>query len=244
MLKFNFRLIVYRYEVILSAIILLLTGSIAVSSRDAEKLVATPHVKIPPLKAAITFDDGPHPKYTETLVKILKDNGVRATFFVVGSKAQEYPQLVRMIADNGNEVDGHTFTHGNMVHMSVREIKNELLQSSALLENILGRKVSYFRPPGGQFNLKVIKTAEQLNLRMVLWTVFPKDHEESNPSIIVHRVMSQITDGGVILLHSGREPTYAALPVIIKLLRDKGYRFVTISELQRETPKDKLVWLK
>lgn len=244
MFKFNYRLIIYRYEVILAAIILLLTGSIAVSSKDAEKQIAVAYEKLYPLKAAITFDDGPHLKYTETLVKLLKDNGARATFFVVGSKAQEHPDLVRMIADNGNEVECHTFTHRNLANLSVSEIKSELSGSTVLLESITGRKVSYFRPPGGQYNLKVIKSAEQLNMGMVLWTVFPKDHQESSSAVIIHRVMSQITDGGVILLHSGHEPTYTALPVIIKLLRDKGYRFVTIDELQRETPKDKLVWLK
>ncbi|MFH1368693.1 MAG: polysaccharide deacetylase family protein [Elusimicrobiota bacterium] len=240
--KFNFHLTIYRYEVILAMIILLMTGSIAVSSRDAEKLA--PPSKIYPLKVAITFDDGPHPKYTETLLRLLKDNGVRATFFLVGRQAMEYPNLVRMIVENGHEIESHTLTHRNLAHLSVSEIKAELSKTADILENLSGQRIAYFRPPGGQFNVKVIKAAEQIKMFMVLWTVFPKDHEEQSSSIIIQKVMSQVNDGGVVLFHSGREPTYAALPVIIKLLRDKGYRFVTVSELHKETPKDKLVWLK
>lgn len=240
--KFNFHIIIYRYEAILAMIILLLTGSIAVSSRDAGKYAAPE--RIFPYKAAITFDDGPHPVYTEELLGILRDNGAKATFFVVGMQAMQYPGLIRQILDGGNEVASHTLTHRNLAHLSVSEIKDELSKSAGLLENISGRREQYFRPPGGQFNVKVVKAAEQLNMKMVLWTVFPKDHQEEDPRVIVEKVMAQITDGGVVLLHSGRKPTYAALPVMIKLLRDKGYRFVTISELEKETPADKLVWLK
>lgn len=242
MRKFNFHLVIYRYEVLLGAIILLLTGSISVSSRDAGKLIAPE--RIYPYKIALTFDDGPYPEYTGRLVKLLEENGVKATFFLVGSRAMQHPELVRLLVSNGHEIESHTLTHRNMAHLSASEIKNELSKSVDLLNKISGCKISYFRPPGGQYNLKVVKSAELLGLNMALWTVFPKDHEEPDPAVITSKILQQAADGGVVLLHSGREPTITALPVAIKLLRDRGYRFVTLSELMEDTPKDKLVWLK
>jgi peptidoglycan-N-acetylglucosamine deacetylase len=242
MRKFNFNFVIYRYEAILTIIILLLTGSIAVSSRDAEKLIP-PEPKAP-YSIAITFDDGPHPVYTEQLLNILKANNVHATFFVVGKQAMVYPALLREIAAGGHEIEVHTLTHRNLTHLKVDEIRKELFDTSELIRGIAGRRAGFFRPPGGQYNVKVVKAAESLNLSMVLWTVFPKDHEENDKDIIVKRVMSQATDGGVILFHDGREPTYEALPIIVKQLRDKGYGFVTISELTAENRGDKTAWLK
>jgi len=242
MRKLSFHFIVYRYEAILTIIILVLTGSIAVSSRDNQS--PPPPEPPAPYKIAITFDDGPRPHYTEQLLNILSSNNVRATFFVVGNQIKMFPGLLRLISGAGHEVEVHTLTHRNLTFLSVTDIRKELFDTAELIRGISGQRSVYFRPPGGQYNAKVIKVAESLNMSMVLWTVFPKDHEEDDQNIIIKRVLAQATDGGVILFHSGREPTYEALPVIIKDLRDRGYRFVTVSELAKESSLDKTAWLK
>lgn len=244
MRKFNINFVIYRYEAILTIIILLLTGSIAVSSRDSEKKKIPPPEPQAPYRIAITFDDGPHPVYTEQLLSILKANNVRATFFVVGKQAMMYPALLREIAAGGHEIEVHTLTHRNLTRLNVAEIRKELFDTSELIRGIAGRRAVYFRPPGGQYNTKVVKAAEALNLSMVLWTVFPKDHEEDDKDIIIKRVMSQAADGGVILFHDGREPTYEAIPLVVKRLRDKGFGFVTVSELASEKRGDQTAWLK
>jgi peptidoglycan/xylan/chitin deacetylase (PgdA/CDA1 family) len=227
MRKLSFHFMIYRYEAMLAIIILVLTGSIAVSSRDNQ----SPPLPEPPAsyKIAITFDDGPRPYYTEQLLNMLRANNVRATFFVVGNQIKTYPGLLRLISGAGHEVEVHTLTHRNLTFLSVSEIRNELFNTAELIRGISGQRSVYFRPPGGQYNAKVVKVAESLNMSMVLWTVFPKDHEEDDQSVIIKRVLAQATDGGVILFHLGREPTYEALQAVIKVLRDRGYRFVTIS---------------
>jgi peptidoglycan/xylan/chitin deacetylase (PgdA/CDA1 family) len=123
-------------------------------------------------------------------------------------------------------------------------VRRELGVTRSLIEDISGKKCLYFRPPGGQYNAKVVKEAGELGQGMVLWSVFPKDHEVDDRSVIIARVLAQAHDGGVVLLHSGRESTLSALPEIIRLLREKGYRFVTVAQLRAGAPEEKLAWLK
>ncbi|MCX5778514.1 MAG: polysaccharide deacetylase family protein [Elusimicrobia bacterium] len=180
---------------------------------------------------ALTFDDGPHPYFTHAILAELKTGGATATFFVVGSQAQKNPDLVRAIAANGCEVESHTMTHRNLLHLTDNDIRKELQGSVSLINSLSGRNPLFFRPPGGQYNDRVVKVAGEMGLTMVLWTVIPRDHEENDVDAIVDRVVAQTRDGGIILLHSGRHPTLAALPRIIAELHARGFRFVTIENL-------------
>ena len=242
MFKVRFRLVIYRYEIIIVMIILFLTGGIAVSSRDVHKALSAEDRY--PFKIALTFDDGPHPGYTEKLLEILKENNVKATFFVVGSQVIKHPELLLNISSYGHEIANHTLTHPDLRHKKSYEIKKELSMTNLLIHNITGQKCSYFRPPGGRYSKEVIRIAGEVGLKMVLWTVFPKDHQERNSKIIVSKVMSQASDGGVIILHSGVKPTLKALPRIIQKLRLKGYSFTTVSQLRDLSSSNKLVWLR
>lgn len=144
-----------RYEIILGLIILLLTGSISISPGD--KSYATyPQMRYP-YAIALTFDDGPHPKFTPKLVSLLKAENVPATFFIVGRQALEYPYLVEYISNCGNELAGHTFSHRNMSHLSDSEIKRELQLTKRIIADISGKRCDYFRPPGGRYGKKVEK---------------------------------------------------------------------------------------
>ena len=243
MFKINFHLVIYRYEIILALIVLLLTGSIVVSSKDRAKDFAFRDPRYP-YKIALTFDDGPHPVYTDRLISVLRQNKVPATFFVVGKMALQHPELVEELSLAGHEIEVHGFTHTNLTKLSERDVEKELNETRSIIEDITGKKCFFFRPPGGQFNDKVIKEASLLGEEMVLWSVFPKDHEENDPEIIIQRVMAQAADGGVVLLHSGRDPTIAALPEIIKRLREKGFEFVTVVELRSSATHSQLAWLK
>ncbi|MBN1621090.1 MAG: polysaccharide deacetylase family protein [Endomicrobiales bacterium] len=242
MFKVRLHLVVYRYEIILAFIILILTGSIAVSSRDNER--AFPPVQRYPYKIAITFDDGPHQKYTKELLAFLKKYNIKATFFVVGDQVIKYPQLARLISLYGHEIENHTTTHPNLTKLPEKNIKEELVMTRELIKNIAEQKSKYFRPPGGHYDNKVIEVAKDLGLRMVLWTVFPKDHGNTQADIISERILEQAHDGGVILLHSGSKQTLEALPKVIKELRYRGYHFVTISQLHNSNKEKELVWLK
>jgi peptidoglycan-N-acetylglucosamine deacetylase len=243
MFKIKFHLVIYRYEIILASIILMLTGSIVVSSKDKVKDFTFRDPRYP-YKIALSFDDGPHPYFTDRIVDILSENKAPATFFVVGRMALEYPQLVEELTVSGNEVEGHSFNHTNLTKFSQKEITKDLNMTRGLIEDLSGKKSFFFRPPGGDYDLKVEKAAGSVGEEMVLWSVFPKDHEENDPEIIVDRVLKQASDGGVVLLHSGREPTLIALPIIIKELRERGYQFVTVMQLRSDSPSKQYAWLK
>jgi peptidoglycan/xylan/chitin deacetylase (PgdA/CDA1 family) len=243
MFKVKFHLVIYRYEIILAAIILLLTGGIVVSSKD-KAIDFTFRDPRYPYKIALSFDDGPHPDFTDRIVGILRENKVPATFFVVGRMALEYPQLVEELSVSGNEVEGHSYNHNNLTKFSEQQIIKDLNLTRGLIEDLSGKKSFFFRPPGGNYDLKVVKAAGSVGEEMVLWSVFPKDHEENDPKVIVDRVLKQAADGGVVLLHSGREPTLIALPVIIKELRERGYQFVSVMQLRSASPPNQYAWLK
>ena len=242
MYKINFHFVVYRYEAILAMIIFLLTGSFAMSSKDSQ--IAFPPVQRYPYSIAVTFDDGPHPEYTERILKILAEKHVPATFFVVGSQVFKHPGLARRISSCGHEIESHTMNHPNLKHLKQEQIKNELVMAQKIIRNVTGQESLYFRPPGGQFDKKVLSAASEMNLDMVLWTVFPKDHQEKNPEIIKKIVLEQSVDGGVIILHSGVDATIAALPEIIDELKNRGFRFLTVSQLKNESKKVQLAWLR
>jgi peptidoglycan/xylan/chitin deacetylase (PgdA/CDA1 family) len=227
--------VICRYELILVLIILLLTGSVSLTSRDPLQAPARS-----PYSIVLTFDDGPHPGFTDHIVAVLRKEQVRATFFIVGTQAEKYPALVQELVMAGHEVAGHTFTHRNLTLLPDDLIRRELTDTGKLIYDITGRRTLLFRPPGGQYNERVQRIAETLGFEMVLWSVFPKDHEEEDPGIIVDKVLAQAQDGGIVLLHSGREPTLRALPRIIEQLKKKGYAFLTVSELKEAYPKKPL----
>lgn len=229
---FNFSVVLYRYEVIGAAIILLLTGGISVSSQDADAFLRP----LPryPYAIALTFDDGPHPYFTDAILSQLKDHGATATFFVVGRQVAKYPGLARSIVANGCELQGHTMSHRNLTRLTEAAVRQELRSSQQLIRSVTGKNPVFFRPPGGQYTGHVAQIGEDMGLKMVLWSVFPRDHEEDDPDAIVARVLEQARDGGIILLHSGRRPTLAALPRVIAGLRARGYRFVTVNDIMKQ----------
>lgn len=229
---FNFSVVLYRYEVIGAAIILLLTGGISVSSQNADTF-PRPLPRYP-YAIALTFDDGPHPYFTDAILSQLKDHGATATFFVVGSQVAKYPGLARSIVANGCELQGHTMTHHNLTRLTDDAVRQELRATQQLIRSVTGKNPVFFRPPGGQYTGRVTQIGEDMGMRMVLWSVFPRDHEENDPDAIVERVMAQARDGGIVLLHSGRRPTLAALPRVIAGLRARGYHFVTVNDILKQ----------
>lgn len=186
-------------------------------------------------RAALTFDDGPHPGFTDRLIQTLGDNGVHATFFVVGKQAALHPNLVEKIFEAGHELANHSYTHRDLRTLQDRDLSEELDKTHRLVESITDQKMRFFRPPGGQYNERVIKEATDLNYTMALWTVLPSDHAQPPASVIVDKVVKGVKDNAIILLHSGVENTLTALPEIISVLKAEGYVFVTLSELSAQS---------
>ncbi len=187
-------------------------------------------------KVALTFDDGPHPYFTENILEIISKYNIKATFFLVGIQAEKYPQLVKLLAENERcKIGNHTYSHKNLTKLSDLEILNELKTTQEILNSISGKKnvISYFRPPGGHYNDKVLNIADKLNLKIVLWSIFTNDHSEkiTEKELISKITASLSSDKEIILLHSGSITTLKCLPKIIEILKEKNYEFVTIDEI-------------
>lgn len=184
---------------------------------------------------AFTFDDGPHPKYTERLLKILGDYHVPATFFVVGKQVERYPELLQKIFQEGHEIGNHSYSHRNLKTLTTSQFEEDLEKTDKLVESITEQKMKFFRPPGGQYNEDVVEEGKNLGYTMALWNVFPQDHLSPSPEAIRQRVLKSAQNNGIVLMHSGIENTLLALPEIIVELKKRGYHFVTLSQMHSDS---------
>src|SRR6184192_3628509 len=192
-------------------------------------------------QVAITFDDGPDPRWTPQILDILKAANVKAAFFLVGVNAERYPGLVRRIVNEGHEIGNHTYYHPNLALCWPEHIRLELNATQLLLETITGRATTLFRPPYAAdtgptelSELAPLKIAEDLNYLVVLENIDPQDWAKPGADIILQRIKQQRHDGSVILLHDAggdRSQTVEALPRILDWLHTRGDTVVPLSTL-------------
>ncbi|MEL6163813.1 MAG: polysaccharide deacetylase family protein [Cyanobacteria bacterium J06641_2] len=190
---------------------------------------------------ALTFDDGPWPGYTAQILEILKKNNVKATFFVVGNVLTRYPDLGKRIVTEGHTIGNHTWHHWYH-YFNKQAAALEIDRTADLIYKTTGTKTTLFRPPGGILHNGLADYAKSKDYAVIMWSADSIDYALPPPSTLVARVVRQATPGGIVLLHDGggpRKNTVAALPSMIKNLRDKGYRFVTIPELLEYEEKQK-----
>lgn len=180
---------------------------------------------------ALTFDDGPSGRYTQTLLDGLDLRGARATFLLCGYRMNQYPELTRRIHDEGHEIGYHGYTHTTMKTMSRRAIGQELIDSRALLPE--GCEPVFFRPPGGLVTDAVRQVAEARQLALLSWSVDPKDWATNSTGDIERAVLKNIKDGDIVLLHDMSMSSVQAALDIVDVLQKQGYRFVTVSELAK-----------
>lgn len=180
---------------------------------------------------AITFDDGPHPAYTPKILSILKKSKAKATFFVVGMMAEQFPDLVRAEIAGGNSVGNHTYHHVNLTKIPEIYVASEIKACGQILQAITGTAPHLFRPPGGDYNDAIAATAEKLGYTTILWTDDPGDYASPGTKLIDSRTIQSLSNGGIILIHDGVQQTIDLLPSLIKQLRAKGFELVTIDEM-------------
>lgn len=185
-------------------------------------------------KVALTFDDGPKQGESNQILNILDQYGVRATFFVIGSKSLENPDLIYRIHSSGHDLANHSYSHTNLTTLTYEGIMKELSETNSILESTSASPIRYFRPPGGKYNKDVLKAVEELNLKMIMWDVNSGDYasrlsKEHDP--IDKSVLESTSGGSIILLHNGGEKTIEALPRIIIGLEKQGYQLVPLSEM-------------
>lgn len=183
---------------------------------------------------ALTFDDGPHPQFTSRLLDILRREKVRATFFVVGKMVDKYPELVQQEVAEGHEVANHTYNHLRLPTLSLEGIARELRNGARAIARAIGSTTNLFRPPGGEYDERVIGVIKRLGYAMVLWTDDPGDFAEPGANLIQQRTLSRVRNGAIILLHDGSQQTLDVLPNMIRRLKAQGYTFVTCTEMAQQ----------
>lgn len=179
-------------------------------------------------KIALTFDDGPHPYYTEQLLDGLKERGVVATFFVTGEHAVLHPDIIKRMDEEGHLVGNHTYSHMQLCAANKEEFKEELVATSEVIEELIGEEVVYVRPPYGSWD----KGFEaELNMIPVLWTIDPLDWCSDNAAGVADKVLAKAGENDIILMHDYYESTVTAALEIVDELLAQGYTFVTVEEI-------------
>ena len=185
---------------------------------------------------SLTFDAAWDDADTDQLIEILDRYQVKATFFMVGSWVEKYPESVKKFSDHGHEIMNHSDTHPHINQLSENKVKEEITKCADKIETVTGKRPTLFRGPYGEYNNTVITAAESLGHRVLQWDVDSLDWKDLATEDIVTRVTKRVKPGSVMLFHNGAKNTPAALPQIIEKLQADGYRFVTATELLLPEP--------
>jgi peptidoglycan-N-acetylglucosamine deacetylase len=187
---------------------------------------------------ALTFDDGPDPRYTPGVLELARTEGIKVTFFAIGRKAERYPDLVKQELADGHAVGNHTWDHHTMSGLSQRQDQSEILDCEQVLDRLLGQRPHLLRPPKGLWSPRTYRAATSLGFPIVLWSIELEHHPGHTPEQLARRAIGLTRPGTIVLAHDGttdhpddRTKTLETLPILVQGLRQKGYRFVTIPEL-------------
>ncbi len=184
---------------------------------------------------ALTFDDGVDECLTPQLLDILDSYNAKATFFIVGNKAQQYPHIVRDISNRGHSIGNHSMYHrGNFPARWANVIYNEIVQCSEALEEIVGYKIKYFRPPFGVTNPMLGSAVRRSQLISIGWSIRSYDTLGHEIERVERRVCKAIRGGDIVLLHDNRQGVLELTERILSFLNSKNYRAVSIEELLKE----------
>jgi len=198
---------------------------------------------------ALTYDDGPNPPYTVRILDVLEQEHVHATFFLVGRAVQAYPSLARREASDGDAIGNHTWDHRHLIVMPRSQVRRSLQLTDAAIYAATGRHTHLMRPPFGARDWIVMQVAHKMGYTVVMWSVpLARDWEYPPARVIAQRILSNVSDGSIIVLHDGnrgqlcgpsrlaphvcdRSSDIDATRLIVSDLKAQGYRFVTIPEL-------------
>lgn len=182
-------------------------------------------------KVAITFDTNWGKDNTKEILELLAKYNVKATFFIIGKWANEFPDEVKQIYTQGHEIGNHSYKHPNMTQLSNDKIRSEILTTDEKIIEITGQTTKIFRCPEGTYNDLVIKTTESIGKYCIQWDVDSIDWKEQGAEIEYQRVITKSKSGSIILFHNNAKYTPQNLPKIIEKLQNNGYKFVTVSDL-------------
>lgn len=181
---------------------------------------------------ALTFDDGPHPVLTPKLLDILRQQGVRATFYVIGRSVEAHPEIARRIVAEGHEIANHTWSHPALPSVGAARLHEELRKTMEVIQRVTGRKPTNMRPPYGAINDRVRQAIlRDHGLDVIMWSVDPLDWKRPGAEVVRRRLVEGATPGGILLAHDIHPGTIEAVPGAIRDLKARGFGFATVSQL-------------
>lgn len=175
---------------------------------------------------ALTFDDGPS-NHTGRILELLDQNNAKGTFFLLGIKAEGFPDVVKEMQAAGHEIGNHTYDHKQLTKLNKEQMDKQIANTQKIIKEITGEEPKLLRPTYGSFNGRV----REENMPIIMWNVDTLDWKSKNADSVYRHVMKQISDGDIILFHDTFESTEKAIERLLPDLTAKGYQFVTISEL-------------
>lgn len=196
-----------------------------------DRLVPIYRVETNEKKVAISFDAAWGSDITPKLLEILKKHNVKTTFFLVKFWMEKYPEMTKLIAQEGHELGNHSATHPNMGKLSKDKIIEELNQTRDKIKELTGQDTVLFRPPFGDYSNTLITTANELGYYVIQWDVDSLDWKDLSANAIYDRVIKQVKPGSIVLFHNNGKHTAEALEPIIVELKRQGYQIVPISQL-------------
>ncbi len=183
---------------------------------------------------AITFDDGPNPATTPRLLKMLKDRGIKATFFCVGQCVAQNPEIAQQIVAEGHEIANHSWSHPLLSKMSESAVHDQIDRTHNVIKQTTGVTPTMLRPPFGGFTVRQRAWANAVwNYKIILWDVDSLDWKHRSPAKTESIIMAETKKGSIILCHDIHKTTVDAMPATLDALSAKGFKFVTVTELMK-----------
>jgi len=199
------------------------------------------HINTPHNVVALTFDDGPSPEWTPRILDEFKKAGVKATFFMIGDHVKKYPDVARRVAEEGHEIENHTYSHPTLVFYTLDKLEREVRDTERAIRDATHRSTQYFRPPKAWLTATEKKKIEEMRYKTVSWTLNSKDWVTFDDKYMVKYIVRHVRSGDIILFHDSgglfsteggdRHETVKTIQRLVEKLKKMGYQFVTLSEL-------------
>ncbi|MEO0867201.1 MAG: polysaccharide deacetylase family protein [Cyanobacteria bacterium J06642_11] len=187
---------------------------------------------------ALTYDDGPNPPYTDSLLDVLSEFDAKATFFAVGESIENNVETTRRMIAEGHELGNHSYSHKQLVNVGLDTIRSEIQKTDDLLTKLGAKSETLFRAPYGLKRIRLPWELARRNKVSVLWDVDPKDFENPGPEAIADAIVDNVQPGSIVLMHDGmqdgdrdRSQTVTATRLALQQLKKEGYQFKTVSQL-------------
>ncbi len=177
---------------------------------------------------ALTYDDGPHSQLTPALLEILRDNGVKATFFVLGLRIKANSNVIKQMHVEGHEIGIHGYSHTSFFDLSITQLKNEIQTTSDYIYGITDLRPTLVRPPYGHISINI---AHNIDKPIINWSIDSNDWRRISNEKVINDVLTNLSDGRIILFHDVYQRTIEVNKILIPKIKELGYDIVTVSEL-------------